>query len=182
LAIGYIKIGIQAYEGADEDLSWNIYNQFGKGILSRYILGSIVVGLIVYCGFLLLFIPGFILYLMYFFTDYILVEKKVRITKALAISNNITSGIKWSLFGSGFLVSLLAVAVYVPLTLLKTQIGFYYYPIDVLISPIISTFISLIFIYFYKDLSAQQENLDTLSANTEEPLPPLPLEMLMHQD
>jgi hypothetical protein len=41
----------------------------------------------------------------------------------LAISSNITSGIKWSLFGSGFLVSL-----------------------------------------------------------TEEPLPPLPLEMLMHQD
>jgi hypothetical protein len=182
LEIGYIKIGILAYDGVDEDLSWSIYNQFGKGVLSRFILGSIVVGLIIYCGTFLLIIPGIIFCYMYFFAEYILVEKKIRITEALEMSSKITNGVKWSLFGNSFVIGFLVLTVYLILILLKTLIGFYYYPIELIVTPPAATFTTLAFIHFYKDLSDQQSNLEKLIANSHEPQPPIPIERLMRYD
>ena len=182
VTIGFLRIGIQAYDGTDEDLSWNIYNQFGKGILNRYFLGSIVVGLITYCGLLILIIPGLIFFYMFYFTEYILVEKKVRISEALEMSNRITNGAKWPLFGNSLLIGLLVAIFFIPMFMFKFWMGFYYYPVELIILPIVSTFFTLVFIYFYKDLSDQQSYLEKRLATTEDPQPPIPLEMLMHRD
>jgi len=170
--IGQIKIGIKAFDGNDEALSWNIYNQFGKGILSRYILGNIVVGLIVYCGMLFFIIPGFIFSLMYLFTHFVLVEKRSKITEALGISSMLTSGIKWSLFGYGLFVAFLTLLIHLPIYLCKTRLGFYYYPLKIILSPLITTFFFLASLYIYKNISEQEENLKSLITESVEPLPP----------
>jgi|SRR3989344_522513 len=67
------------------DLFWN------------YFAASIVVSIIVGVGFILLIVPGVILALMFLFTTYLIVDKKLGPIEALKESNRITKGKKWQL-------------------------------------------------------------------------------------
>jgi uncharacterized membrane protein len=94
----------------------------------KYIFGSILFGLIVAAGTLLLIVPGIIWMIQFSFYSYFIVDKMLGPIAALKRSSAITKGVKWDLFIFGLLflginvLGLLALIagllVTVPLTML----------------------------------------------------------------
>lgn len=65
----------------------------------KYIGASILVGIIVIIGFILLIVPGIIWALRYMFVPYLVMERKLKPFEALKESARITYGHKWQLLG-----------------------------------------------------------------------------------
>jgi len=183
LEIGRIRIAIHAFNKSEEDLSWSVYNNFGTGIIGRYFLTSLLLALLVIIGFVFLIIPGIILALMFQFTLFVLVDKKVSITDSIKISNKLTNGIKWQLFGYGLLIFFIAILIMIPIALLEHfKLLYVYLPLNTIVTPIVSMYFAMAMLYIYKDISDQEENLDRLIAESDDPVPPLPVDMLMHKE
>jgi uncharacterized membrane protein len=64
----------------------------------RYLGASILYGLIVAVGFILLIIPGVYLAIRYQFVTYLIIDKNMGIKEAFTKSSEMTKGIKWNLF------------------------------------------------------------------------------------
>ncbi len=73
----------------------------------KYVGSSILVGVIVVVGFILLIVPGIIWALRYLFVPYLVVERKLRPFEALKESARITYGHKWQLLGMLCLIALI---------------------------------------------------------------------------
>jgi len=173
LEIGRIRIAIHAFNKSEQDLSWNVYNNFGTGIIGRYFLTSLVLGLIILAGFVCLIIPGIILSYVFLFALFVLVEKKVSITDSIKISNKLTNGIKWSLFGYGLLVGFISLCIMIPIVILDYfKLIYISLPLNTIVTPIVSMYFAMAMLYIYKDVSDQEENLDRLIAESDEPSPP----------
>lgn len=156
LQIGYLRIAFHLFDHTEEEPTWSIFNNFGTGIIGRYFWTGVVIFFIILGGLILLIVPGIIFSLMYQFTLFVLVEKKVSTSEALQLSKQLTNGIKWQLLGFAFLVVCLEILLIYPLTMLKSlNITFLYLPLNTIISPIISMFVLLASIFIYKDISAQ---------------------------
>ncbi len=65
----------------------------------KYIGASILVGIIVVIGFILLIVPGIIWALRYMFAPYLVMDRKLKPFEALKESARITNGHKWQLLG-----------------------------------------------------------------------------------
>lgn len=72
-----------------------------------YVLATLLYGLIIAVGTLLLIVPGIIFGLMFMFYGYVMIEKKLGPIEALKESKRLTAGAKWDLF----LFSLLAIGL-----------------------------------------------------------------------
>lgn len=70
----------------------------GGKYLLQYFLGSLVVGIITFIGFLLLVVPGIIWSLKYMFVLYLIVDEELDFSNAMKESERMTSGIKGQLF------------------------------------------------------------------------------------
>lgn len=183
LEIGRIRIAIHSFNKSEEDLTWNVYNNFGQGIIGKYFLTSLLLGLFILVGFIFLIIPAFIVALMFQFTLFILVEKKVKIIDSFKISYKLTNGIKWQLFGYGLLIFFIAIIIMIPIALLENfKLIYIYLPLNTIVTPIVSMYFAMAMLYIYKDVSDQEENLDRLIAESDDPVPPLPVEMLTHKE
>ena len=82
----------------------------------RYLGGSILFGLIVFGGMLLLIIPGIIWTIKFQYFGYCIIDKNLGPIDALKKSSAITNGIKWELFGFGivlWLINLLGALVFI---------------------------------------------------------------------
>ncbi len=92
--IGYTKLRLDLYEGKKPsvDVLFGSYR-----LLPRIVLASIVFGLMVGIGFLLLIIPGIYLALRYGFFYYAMVDKNVNIQESFDQSTKLTKGIKFEL-------------------------------------------------------------------------------------
>lgn len=75
--------------------------------LWRYFLASVLYGLIVIGGLILLIVPGIIWALKYQFAVYFIVDKDMAITDAFKRSRAITQGHKWNLFGYAIIQGIL---------------------------------------------------------------------------
>ena len=167
LQIGYIRIAIHAFDHTEEEPTWKIYNNFGTGIIGKYFWTSLLIGLMVLGGLILLIVPGVIISLMYQFTLFILVEKKLKTNEALQRSNQLTDGIKWQLFGFALLVGFLMILIELPISLLQTlKLNFLYLPLETIVSPIVAMFFTIAGIFIYKDINSQVESLDNLIAES----------------
>ncbi len=65
----------------------------------KYVGASILVGVIVVIGFILLIVPGIIWALRYMFVPYLVMDRKLKPFEALKESARITYGHKWQLLG-----------------------------------------------------------------------------------
>lgn len=72
----------------------------------KYLFGSILYGLIVLAGLILLIIPGIIWAIKYQFYSYLIVDKGLGPIEALKASGALTSGARWDLLGF-FIVALI---------------------------------------------------------------------------
>jgi len=76
-------------------------------LLGKFILGSIVYGLIVVTGFILLIIPGIIWAIKYQFFAYLIIDKHMEPMEAIRKSGEMTAGNKGKLFWLGILFALI---------------------------------------------------------------------------
>jgi hypothetical protein len=96
LAMGLIRASLAVCEGRTPQVSM-LFETDGFG---PYLVASILVGLGVFVGLILLIIPGIILAVMWQFFGYAIVqEPTTRATDAITRSAEITRGYRWPLFG-----------------------------------------------------------------------------------
>ncbi|MCL5432716.1 MAG: DUF975 family protein [Patescibacteria group bacterium] len=107
VGIGLIKIYLRFIDSQEAKYSdlFSYYRLFFK-----YLAGSILSGLIVFAGFILLIVPGIIWAIKYQFVAYLIVDKNMGPIEALKNSGKITKGVKWNLFLFGLLLGLINIA------------------------------------------------------------------------
>lgn len=107
VSIGFLKISLKFIDNQQANLtdlfsSWNDYL-----LVIKYWLSSVVFGLIVLLGILLLVVPGIIWAIKLQYYSFLIVEKKMGPIEALRLSWQITKGVKWQLFLLGILLGLI---------------------------------------------------------------------------
>lgn len=122
-AIGFTKIQLNILDNKKTQVS-DLFKT--NGVYWQYLATSILVGLIVIGGLLLLIVPGIIWFLKYQFAMLLVVDKKLDITESIRKSGEITQGHKGWLFGFaivlglvnivGALLLLIGLLVTIPLT------------------------------------------------------------------
>lgn len=109
VSIGFLKISLKFIDNQQANLtdlfsSWNSYL-----LVIKYWVGSVVFGLIVLLGILLLVVPGIIWAIKLQYYSFLIVEKKMGPIEALRESWQVTRGVKWNLFLFGILLGLINV-------------------------------------------------------------------------
>jgi uncharacterized membrane protein len=105
--MGVIKITLDVIDKDEASLS----TLFSRAeLLGKFILGSILYGLIVFAGLILFIVPGIIWAIKYQFFSYLIVDKKLSPFEAIKKSGEITSGSKSNLFWLGILFLLINIA------------------------------------------------------------------------
>ena len=101
LAMGLIRATLAVAEGRKPEISM----LFGSEGLGSYIVASILVTIGVLVGFIFLIVPGIILWIMWHFFGYVIVENpETGALDAMRRSAEITRGHRWELFGLGLLL------------------------------------------------------------------------------
>lgn len=108
----------------------------------KYLGATILLGLAIAVGLVLLIVPGIILGLMFMFTTFVVIERELGPVDAMSESYRLTRGHKWQLFG--FLLLLLLINV---LGLIALVVG-------LLVSIPVST---LAFVHAYRVLGGRPE-------------------------
>lgn len=104
LTIGLFKISLLLLDGKNPQIG-DLFS--GGDVFLAYVLGSILYGLIVIGGIILLIIPGIIFAVMYEYYGLFIIDKKMGVMDALKASAALTKGVRWKLFGFGLVVGLI---------------------------------------------------------------------------
>lgn len=96
LSMSVLYMVINIARGKKVELA-DMQKPWGNAI--NYVLGSLLYGVIVFFGFILLIIPGIILGIKYMFVPYLIVDKGLKPMDALKASAKMTDGVKWDLAG-----------------------------------------------------------------------------------
>jgi len=150
ISIGLVKIALRFCDNEKGRFA-DLFSQYP--LFPQYLVGSILYGLIVFAGTILLIIPGIIWGIQFCFYDYFIVDKGLGPIEALKRSSAITRGVKWDLFG--FFLVLLGINLLGALCLL---IG--------LFVTIPTTMVALAFVY--RKLMAQAEIVQISETSLEE--------------
>jgi len=150
ISIGLVKIALRFCDNEKGRFA-DLFSQYP--LFPQYLVGSILYGLIVFAGTILLLIPGIIWGIQFCFYDYFIVDKGLGPIEALKRSSAITRGVKWDLFG--FFLVLLGINLLGALCLL---IG--------LFVTIPTTMVALAFVY--RKLMAQAEIVQVSETSLEE--------------
>lgn len=107
VAMGLVRAALAVTEGRTPDVSMLLETDgFGP-----YLVASILVGLGVLAGLILLIVPGIILAIVWHFFGYVIVqEPTTRATDAMRRSAEITQGYRWQLLGLGLVLFLINIA------------------------------------------------------------------------
>jgi uncharacterized membrane protein len=95
MQIGVLKISLKFCDGEKPDFS-ELFKNYR--LFWRFLGASLLVGLIVVGGFILLIVPGIIWAIRYSFVNYLIVDKNCGIMESLHKSREITEGKKGGLF------------------------------------------------------------------------------------
>ena len=150
ISIGLVKIALRFCDNEKGRFA-DLFSQYP--LFPQYLVGSILYGLIVFAGTILLIIPGIIWGIQFCFYDYFIVDKGLGPIEALKRSSAITRGVKWDLFV--FFLILSGINLLGALCLL---IG--------LFVTIPTTMVALAFVY--RKLMAQAENVQVSETSLEE--------------
>ena len=101
LKMGTINFVLKAH---DDSESARVNDLWAPYPFWKYLLTSIVVGIIVIVGLILLIVPGIIWALRYMFAQYLVMDRHLDASEALSESAKITYGHKWQLLGFGLVL------------------------------------------------------------------------------
>jgi hypothetical protein len=107
LAIGFIKIGLSFCDQVTPKVG-TLFDGFD--CFWRYLGVHILYVLIVFCGMLLLIIPGIIWAVKFQYGYYFVIDRHLGPIEALKASSRTTQGVKMKLFGFGLLCGLINIA------------------------------------------------------------------------
>jgi len=107
LQMGLLKIWLKFVDAQKPEFG-DLFGQYP--VFFRYLLSSILYGLIILGGTILLVIPGIIWAIKYMFFGYLVIDQKMGAIEALKASGKITMGYKWDLFVFGILCLLVNIA------------------------------------------------------------------------
>lgn len=105
ISMGVINIVLKFVDNKKPRLSDIYYTQK----LFNYILASILRGIIIVFGFIMLIIPGIIFAIKLQYSEYLIVDKKFDAVDSIKGSWEMTKGVKWNLFLFGLLLGLINV-------------------------------------------------------------------------
>jgi uncharacterized membrane protein len=95
VSLGTINFALNIYDNKPAAYS----DIFAKWRLAfQFFLASILYGLIVIAGFILLIIPGIIWSIKFRYYPYLMVDRKTGVLESLRLSSRITDGNKWRIF------------------------------------------------------------------------------------
>jgi uncharacterized membrane protein len=103
IGIGLVKIILEFVDGRKPKFRDILYYKPAV----KYLVASIVQGIITLVGFILLIIPGIIFSVRLQFINYLIVDKNLGPIDAIKTSWNITRGNTWNLFFFGILIGLI---------------------------------------------------------------------------
>lgn len=90
-----VKIGLRFVSGETADFP-DLYIEYPKFL--DFLVGSILYGLLVLAGFILLIVPGIYWAVRYHFYGYLIIDRGMKPVEAIKKSGQITRGAWWSLF------------------------------------------------------------------------------------
>lgn len=99
--IGLIRIGLN-FVDKKESQYIDLFSHYDRTV--NYMAGSILYGLAIAIGLILLIIPGIYFGIRFQFFSYFIVEKNVGPVQALRMSWNLTKDLTWKLFVYGLIV------------------------------------------------------------------------------
>jgi hypothetical protein len=179
---GYIHI-VKKWVEQKREPEWKDFFTWNFSLFGQYIVLSLLIGLRVWLGLILLIIPGFMMMAKYVFAPYVLIDQKLKTTDSLEISANLVKDVKGQVFG---LIVLYVVLILAPSFYLSYTYSFRhnasllpFINMMYLLSNLITNISQVVLSCLYFDLSAQQVELDKHPKKTEETIPPIPLEALM---
>lgn len=104
--LGLNKIALLLHDGAKP--KWTeLFSQYP--LLLKYLGASILYGVAVAGGLILLVVPGIYLAIKYTFFSFVMVDKHTGIMESLRLSAKLTDGVKWNLLGFGLLMCVINV-------------------------------------------------------------------------
>jgi uncharacterized membrane protein len=145
IGMGYITISLKLADNAKPELG-DLFSRVH--LFFKYLGGSILLGLIVLGGLILLIVPGIVWALKFQFFSYFVIDKELGPVEALRKSAAITEGAKWNLL----LFGLVLVGINI-LGALALVVG--------LFATIPTTMVALAFVY--RKLLAQAEAAQAIS-------------------
>ncbi len=95
ISMGLVKIALRFCDKEKGRFS-DLFSQYR--LFFKFLFATILYGLIVFGGMILLIVPGIILGIKFWFYDYFVIDKKLGPIEALKRSSAITRGVKWDLF------------------------------------------------------------------------------------
>jgi uncharacterized membrane protein len=95
LAIGFTRITLKFVDGAKPELA-DLFS--GYPLFIKFLLASLLYGLVVAAGLILLIVPGIIWAVRYSQFGYLVVDRGLGPTESLRQSAEITRGARWQLF------------------------------------------------------------------------------------
>lgn len=96
IGMGILRVNLSFVDGKKPKFM-DIFILNGRNLLN-YLLGSILVGVIIVIGFILLIVPGIIFALKLQYVTYLIVDKKLGPIEAIKKSWSMTKGHVWHLF------------------------------------------------------------------------------------
>lgn len=114
LGIGFIHIGLKVVDKLKPEIA-DLYSHSER--LVDYFIVSILYGLIVFGGLLLLVVPGIIWSVRFSFATFYVIDKKMKPVEALKASYAATKGMFWDLFLFMIAIGLLNLLGSIPLGL-----------------------------------------------------------------
>lgn len=102
--LGILRIALKFCDGTEGTMS----DLFSQGrLFFRYLGASILYGLIVLAGSILLIVPGIVWGIKFGFFSYAMVDKNLGVVASLKESARLTNGSKWNLFLLGLVIALI---------------------------------------------------------------------------
>jgi hypothetical protein len=166
LFAGYVQMVSKWYQQKIEPV-WKDYTVWDFPLFGKYLAVSLIYGVLVEIGTILLIIPGFVMMTIYLFCEFVLIDRHGGVRRAFSRSNEIVSGVKWKtlifslvtgIIFSGPMIYLIIqyflfhqVKLFVPIMLVSVVTIFLNFVI-----------LQLTYCYLYKDLSAQQDTIDKI--------------------
>jgi len=95
VGLGFLRVILNIYDGR-EVKTGQLFSEYR--LFFKYLVGTILYGLIILIGLMLFIIPGIIWAIKFQFFAYVLVDKGSGPVSALKESASITRGVKWHLF------------------------------------------------------------------------------------
>ncbi len=119
-------VGIMTKIAKDEPLSMTeIFNEKYRKNFGEYIIVSSLMAMGIYVGMLFMVIPGIIIAIAWSLAVPLVIDKEINPSEAISLSNKLTYGHKWAIFGSQFLLGLIIyIAIAIVTAIVSMILGF----------------------------------------------------------